>query len=235
MNLDNPTPAQTKAIEAGGTNNAVIGASLRKRGIMVDDAGYGNPAFKYVLSREYREFVEKRFVEAVAREEAEQDTPAAAVEHEARERAVAAQGVQGRCKECGEEQYGNDDFEVDSDGAIECRSCVIWREDEEHDAEEERRARLLARPLTDVTVSHAEAVETDKVAQNLENRVPSLLALYVNVRCASGRHLAAYNSRPPRAICGRFATRVHGGPGNLEWVDCNDCLSEFAKALRNWH
>jgi hypothetical protein len=263
MNLDKLTPAQTKAIEAGGTNNAVIGGSLRKRGIMILSGAAGPGAdMKYVLSPEFvfsaekdaktvlvgvgtLEGVaslddEKRFAETMEREEAEQDTPAAAAEQEARERAVAAQGVQGRCKDCGEEQYGNDDFETDADGAIECRSCVVYREAEENEAEEEREATFaphtnspcFIHPVTDVTVSHADAVETNKVAQNLENRVPGLLALYVNVRCASGRHLAAYNSRPARAICGRFATRVHGGPGNLEWVDCGDCLTEFAKALR---
>ncbi len=55
MNIDNITPAQTKAIENGGTNNAVIGGSLVKRGIMVAQADMSRAIipFKFVLSAEY--------------------------------------------------------------------------------------------------------------------------------------------------------------------------------------
>jgi hypothetical protein len=53
VNIENLTPAQTKAINAGGTNNAVIGKSLEKRGIMAPRGDGGEKAFNYNLSAEF--------------------------------------------------------------------------------------------------------------------------------------------------------------------------------------
>lgn len=89
INAENLTPAQTKAIEAGGTNNAVIGGSLVKRGIFEknEENLNGGHSFKFRMTREYAKFEsemqkldsmdlmaydpteEKRFAEAMQREE----------------------------------------------------------------------------------------------------------------------------------------------------------------------
>lgn len=88
MNIENLTPAQTKAIEAGGTNNAVIGGSLVKRGVFEKTEG---GIFKYMPAAEFLNWEsslnasphiveaidaaeEKKFADAMQKEEDETPT-----------------------------------------------------------------------------------------------------------------------------------------------------------------
>jgi hypothetical protein len=75
VNVDNLTPAQTNAIMDRGTNNAVIGNSLVKRGVMTKtETGFPK---KYVLSEEFviqQISDEKQYADAIAKEEDETPT-----------------------------------------------------------------------------------------------------------------------------------------------------------------
>lgn len=64
MNTDNLTAAQRKAIDAGGTKNAVIGGSLVKRGIFEKNDAADAP-FPYRLTAEYMTFENAKPVPAV--------------------------------------------------------------------------------------------------------------------------------------------------------------------------
>lgn len=95
MNTENLTAASNTAIEAGGTNNTLMGRAMVKRGIM-EQTTRPDAAFKFVLTVEYIASItgetvetvqdvadaldsmdeERKFAEAMEREEAEQDTGA---------------------------------------------------------------------------------------------------------------------------------------------------------------
>lgn len=64
MNTENLTPAQIKATENGGTNNAVIGNSLVKRGIMAD-TGKGLHEYRFSITDEWIAYVTGETVETV--------------------------------------------------------------------------------------------------------------------------------------------------------------------------
>lgn len=64
MNTENLTPAQIKATENGGTNNAVIGNSLVKRGIMAD-TGKGLHEYRFSITDEWIAYVTGVTVEDV--------------------------------------------------------------------------------------------------------------------------------------------------------------------------
>jgi hypothetical protein len=76
VNTENLTPASVKAIEDGGTNNAVIGRALVKRGVMVEQADVTRSIipFKFVLSAEYVTSTETHFAETMTAEENAQGT-----------------------------------------------------------------------------------------------------------------------------------------------------------------
>lgn len=78
MDTQNLTPASVKAIENGGTNNAVIGRALVKRGVMVEQADVSRSIipFKFVLSAEYAAADEAKYADAIEAEENEQDNGA---------------------------------------------------------------------------------------------------------------------------------------------------------------
>lgn len=71
MNTENLSTAQTKAIEDGGTKNVLIGRSLVKRGIMVEqeDMSRAIIPFRFVLSAEYTNAEEAKFADAMEAEE----------------------------------------------------------------------------------------------------------------------------------------------------------------------
>lgn len=83
------TPAQTKAIEAGGTNNVPVGNSLVKKGIF-EDSGKGLHEFRFVpvgtMAKEIE--AEKEYAEAIEKEENETPTSEEweIAQHNARER-----------------------------------------------------------------------------------------------------------------------------------------------------
>jgi hypothetical protein len=76
VNTENLTPASVKAIEDGGTNNAVIGRALVKRGVMVEQADVTRSIipFKFVLSAEYVTSTETHFAETMTAEEDAQES-----------------------------------------------------------------------------------------------------------------------------------------------------------------